>query len=50
MLRESKQINEDILGMFGDDPDSMAMTVRVGFGGVSDTRERGQERSTRTRV
>ena len=27
--------------MFGDDPDPTVMTVRVGFGGVSDTHERG---------
>ena len=31
MLWESKQINEDISGMFGDDPDPMVMTERVGF-------------------
>ena len=32
MLRESKQINEDILGMFGDDPDPLVTTERVGVG------------------
>ena len=41
MLRESKQINEDILGMFGVDPDPSVTTARAGFGEVSDTHARG---------
>ena len=32
MLRESIQINEDILGMFGVDPDPSDMTLRFRFG------------------
>ena len=40
MLRESKQINEDIMGMFGDDPDPTVTTARVGSVEVSDMHSR----------
>ena len=39
MLRESKQINEDILGMFGVDPDPSVTTDRFGIKAVSDARK-----------
>ena len=32
MLREVQQINADVLGMFGDDPNPMVTTARVGSG------------------
>ena len=41
MLRESKQMNEDILGMFGVDPDPSVVTVWFGLGEVSGQEARG---------
>ena len=41
MLRESKQMNEDILRMFGDDLNPSVMTERFRFGAVSDMHTRG---------
>ena len=39
MLRESKQMNEDILKMFGDDLNATVMIERFRFGAVSEARE-----------
>ena len=46
ILRESKQINEDILGMFGVDPDPSVTTAWFGFGAVSDAHARGHVHCT----
>ena len=40
-LGESNKENGDLLGMLGDDSDSSVMTVRVGFGEVSDMVAKG---------
>ena len=40
-LRESNKENGDVLKMFGDDPEPMVMTERVGFGLVSNAHARG---------
>ena len=39
IARESKRETDDDLEMFGDDPDPSVVTVRFGFGEVSDARK-----------